>query len=181
MYLRSLNKVFKQPRCIFVWLITSLSIFVVVVWWPNFSLIEQILRMPNISLYTRLSLPISLLFSIATNFTPLTASYVVITVVLFGLNLAMISYYLKYRISNIKKSGLTLGFFGLLATLFGLGCSACGPLLITSLLSLFGASGILMFLPFKGEELGIIGVLMLLISIYMLAKEIESPSSCQLH
>ncbi len=180
MGLKTLLKVFRESRCIALWFAVSLIVFAIAVWWPNLALIVQVFKEPDVPVVFKLSLPLSLLTSISTNFTPLTAAYVILIALLFGVNVAMTVYYLRRRISEIKSGGLTLGFFGLIASLFSLGCAACGPLLITSLLSLFGASGVLAFLPFKGGELGILGAVMLLISIYLIGKQIDNPTSCRL-
>jgi len=87
---------------------------------------------------------------------------------------------LRRRIKEIKNSGITLGFLGIITSLFSLGCAACGPLLITTILSMFGASGILVMLPMKGGEFGIIGVALIVVSIYLTINQIENPIICRL-
>lgn len=49
-----------------------------------------------------------------------------------------------------------------------------------SILSLFGASWILSFLPLGGGEFGILGVILLTVSLYMTAKQIQNPAVCRI-
>lgn len=96
----------------------------------------------------------------------------------------MIIYFLKRRVKEVGKtkgqSGVAAGFLGITSGVFGVGCAACGSFILTSVLSLVGASGALAFLPFGGSEFGIIGVILLAIAIPMTAKQIENPLVCKI-
>ncbi len=173
-------KVFRKPLYALLALVVSATVFAFAVWFPNLPLIVKIMGHPGISLSQKLDLPISLLGSIATNFTRLSASYTVAIAVLFGVNLAMTTYFLKRRITEVKQSGIGTGIFGLASGVLGMGCAACGSLLLTSGLSLIGASGILAFLPLAGGEFGILGVILLSVSIYLSAKQIQNPAVCKI-
>lgn len=161
-------------------LITSTVVFAVAVWFPNLTLIVEIMGHPGISFSQKLDLPISLLGSIATNFTLLSASYTIAIALLFGVNLAMTIYFLRRKVSEVRQSGVATGFIGLASGVLGVGCAACGSLLLASGLSLVGASGILAFLPLAGGEFGILGVILLSVSIYLIAKQIQNPAVCKI-
>ena len=180
MLIQALQKVFRKPMYIPLTLITSLAVFAFAVWLPNIPLIVKVMGHPGIPFTRKFDLPISLLGSIVTNFTPLSATYTIAIAVLFGINLAMIIYFLRRRIDNMKQSGIATGFFGIMSGVVGMGCAACGSFLLTSILSLFGASSILSFLPLAGGEFGIIGVVLLVLAIYMTAKQIVNPLVCKI-
>ena len=180
MLFQALQKVFRKPIYILLALVTSFAVFAFAVWLPNISLIVKVMGHPGISLTQKLDLPISLLGSIATNFTLLSASYTIAIAILFGVNLAMIIYFLHRRIADVEQSGIATGFFGITSGVIGMGCAACGSFLLTSLLSLVGASGILAFLPLGGGEFGILGVILLSVSIYLTAKKIQNPAVCKI-
>ena len=95
---------------IFLALITSLVVFAFAVWLPNIPLIVKVMGHPGIPLTQKLDLPISLLGSIVTNFTLLSASYTIAIAVLFGLNFAMVTYFLRRRVDDVKQSGIATGF-----------------------------------------------------------------------
>ncbi len=181
MVFQALQKVFRRPLYILTTLVTSLGVFAFAVWLPNIPLIVKIMGHPGISLTQKLDLPISLLGSIVTNFTPLSASYTITIAVLFGVNLSMIIYFLRRRIDEVKQVGIATGFFGITSGVVGMGCAACGSFLLTSTLSFFGASGILAFLPLAGGEFGILGVILLAASLYMTAKQIQNPAVCKIN
>ena len=180
MIFQALQKVFRKPLYTLLALIVSAVVFAFAVWFPNISLIVEVMGHPGISFSQKLDLPISLLGSIATNFTLLSASYTIAIALLFGVNLAMTIYFLRRKISEVRQSGVATGFIGLASGVLGMGCAACGSLLLTSGLSLVGASGILAFLPLAGGEFGILGVILLLASIYLIAKQIQNPAICKI-
>ena len=180
MKLKTFSDIFRETKYFTLWFIVSTIIFAVAVWWQNLSLIFDIITSSNIPFISKIFIPLSLLGSITTNFTPWSEIYVITISVLFGANIAIVTYYLRRRIKEIKNSGITLGFLGIITSLFSLGCAACGPLLITTILSMFGASGILVMLPMKGGEFGIIGVALIVVSIYLTINQIENPIICRL-
>lgn len=179
MIIQALQKVLRKPIYLILALIISSAVFAFAVWLPNMPLILKVMRHPGIPLSQKLSLPISLLGSITTNFTKLSAFYTVAISVLFGVNFTMIAYFLRRRIAKVKQSGVATGVFGVISGVLGMGCAVCGSFLLTSILSLFGASGILVFLPLAGGEFGIIGVILILMSIRITAKQIQNPTVCR--
>jgi len=161
-------------------LTVSLAVFALAVLLPNASLIGIIVSSPNILLSQKLGIPFSLLGSIITNFTILSAISTIAIATLFGINVAMVLYFLRRKISEVKKIGITTGFLGVTSGIIGIGCAACGSLLLTSILSLFGASSILAFLPLAGGEFGILGVILLVISAHSIANQIQHPAICKI-
>ena len=135
----------------------------------------------GISFSQKLDLPISLLGSIITNFTPLSASYTVAIAVLFGINVSMVAYFLRRRVNEVKRAGVATGLLGITSGVVGMGCAACGSFLLTSMLLLVGVSGVLALLPLGGGEFGILGVILLGISLYMTAKKIQNPAICDIY
>lgn len=180
MLVQALQKVFRKPQYALLALITSAAIFAFAVWLPNLPLIVQIMGHSGIPFSQKLDLPISLLGSIVTNFTWLSASYTIAIAILFGMNIAMMVYFLRRRVDEVRQAGVATGLFGITSGVIGMGCAACGSLLLTSVLSLVGASGILAFLPLNGGEFGILGVVLLGTSLYMTAKKIQNPAICKI-
>jgi hypothetical protein len=179
MVFQALQKVFSKAAYLLIAFIASAIMFTFAAWLPNIRLIVSVIGSPYVSFSQKLGIPISLLGSITTNFTLLSASYTIAIAILFGINLAMIVFFLRRKITEVRQSGITTGFVGIASGMFGVGCAACGSFLLTSGLSLVGASGILAFLPLAGAEFGILGVILLSISIYLTAKQIQNPNICK--
>jgi len=178
MVIQALQKVFVKPIYVILALLTSVAVFVFAVWLPNIRLIATILGSSDASFTQKLEIPISLLGSISTNFSLFSASYTIAIAMLFGVNLSMIMYFLRRRITEVQQSGIAAGFLGIASGAFGVGCAACGSFILTSGLMLVGAGGVLSLLPLAGGEFGILGVILLAISIRLIAKQIQNPAVC---
>lgn len=181
MVLQALKKVFRNPAYTLLALFISVTVFVFATWLPNIRLIVRIMNHPGISFSDKVALPVNLIGSIATNFTLLSAIYTIIIAILFGMNVAMVAYFLKRRIVEVQQAGIGTGFLGITSGVLGMGCAACGSFLLTSILSLFGASWLLSYLPLAGGEFGILGVILLAISLYLTARKIQNPAVCKIN
>ncbi len=174
----ALQKVFRKPAYVVLALCVSASVFVLAVWLPNIRLVAGVVSSLDVPFVNKIQLPLSLLGSIGTNFTLLSATYTIVIAVLFGMYIAMITYFLKRRIKEVGQSGVATGFLGIASGVLGVGCAACGSFLLTSL-TLVGAGGVLTFLPLGGSEFGIIGAILLAVAVYMTAKKIVDPQVCK--
>ena len=90
------------------------------------------------------------------------------TSALSGILLSMILF--KFRLHNKITGKGFLGFIGSGISAFGVGCPTCGAFLF----GLIGLPFTLMYFPFKGVELQLFGILILLISIYLTGMSINS-------
>lgn len=179
MVFQALQRVFRKPLYVLLAAVVALATFAMAVWMPNLGLIAQIIADANATLSQKISLPLSLIGSIRTNFTLLTALYTIAIPILFGVNVAMMVYYLKRRMPAAKRMGLSAGFLGMASGALGVGCAACGSFILTSALSSFGAAGALFLLPLRGGEFGILGVVLLGASIALVSKQIQDPLVCK--
>lgn len=178
MVFEALQKVFRKPGLVILAVLVSALVFVLAVWLPNIRLVAVIVSSSDVPFVSKIQLPVSLLGSIGTNFTPLSATYTVIIAILFGVYIAMITYFLKRRIKEVGQGGVATGFLGIMSGVLGVGCAACGSFLLTSL-TLVGAGGVLTLLPLGGSEFGIIGAILLALAVYMTAKKIIDPQVCK--
>lgn len=177
----AIHRVFRNPRYATLSISTSLLVFAFAVWLPNLGLIATVINSPDASLPQKLAIPISLLGSIGTNFSAFSAAYTITIAILFGINLAMIAYFLRNKIAQVKQSGVAIGFVGITSGILGTGCAACGSFLLMSGLSFVGGAGALAFLPLGGQEFGILGVILLSTSIYLTARQLQSPAVCNIN
>ncbi|MEZ0209277.1 MAG: hypothetical protein ACAH17_03830 [Candidatus Paceibacterota bacterium] len=126
---------------------------------------------------TRLKLGLSTLFDISSSFTTSTLLLAGLGSLLGGINLSLAYTYMRLRGEVILHSGLYSGL-GLFAAFLGIGCVACGTALLSVLLGFFGFSAMLNFLPYQGEEIGYIGLLILCLATYSLSKKVMTPNVC---
>ncbi len=170
--------ILKNPLYLLLALIVSCAVFASAVLLPNRALLLSLWTDPSVSLGDKIVVPVSILGSIATNFSPLSASYTIAIAILVGINAVFIVYLLKN--GGVVWGGSSAGVAGIFSGVLGIGCAACGSLILMSLLSTTLGVSIVAFLPLKGEEFGIIGVMLLGAATYLLARQISKPPVCEI-
>jgi len=180
MLIAAFKQVFSSIRYLAIAGITAFAVFVLSAWLPNLGLVWQIVTSSTASIADKFSILTGLLGSIQTNFTAFSASYTIAIAILFGINAAMVVYYFRQRRQFFKQSGAATSFGGLVSGMFGIGCAACGTLVLSPFISLIGAGGLIAVLPFGGQEFGMLGVGILGFSIFLTAKKIQDPLICEI-
>lgn len=183
-HLNNLQAAFRQvfTRSSYLALASALSIvaFLLAVWFPNLGLIGEVFAGSNAPLAARLGVALSLLGGIGTNFTLLSAGYTIAIAVLFGITTAMIVYLLKQRQVAAAGQNIAIGSGGVASGVLGIGCAACGSLMLGAGLPFLGAAGALAVLPLNGAEFGILSVALLFVSLLLISKKIAEPIACPL-
>jgi len=87
---------------------------------------------------------------------------------LVGANLALTAYHLREH--GLAGGESASGLLGVALATLGAGCAACGAALLTGLLSLVGAAGVVTLLPLEGLEVAIVAGVVLLVSTHWIAQ-----------
>lgn len=103
------------------------------------------------------------------NYTAITLVLFILISLLFGVFISLLVYKIKASSKGKKSLNIIGGSGGLIAGIFGAGCPMCG----SAVFALFGAPLALFFMPFKGLELRVLSIILMLASIYFVSK-----SSC---
>lgn len=169
----AVGQVFARPSYITLAGALAMLAFLLAVWFPNFGLITEVFSASNAPLTAKLGIALSLLGGIGTNFSPLSAGYTIAIAVLFGIIAAMIAYLLKQRRVAAAGQTIAIGSGAVASGLLGIGCAACGSLILGAALPSVGAAGALVAaLPLNGEEFGILSVALLFVSLLLVSKSI---------
>lgn len=174
--MKALRLVFKNRNYVALTAAVSGIVFVLATWLPNLRLLWSVWTNASVALADKIILPIRLLESITTNFTALSASYTILIAILAGINVSLAVYLVRTRV--LSGGSVVAGLSGLFTGSLGVGCAACGSLVIASLLGTVTGVSLLALLPLKGGEFGILGVAFLGYSTYSLAKQITKPLVC---
>lgn len=175
----ALREVFHHFSYVLLAGVVSFGFFAFAVWLPNLRLIVHTLLQVDIAVSTKLALLLNLLQSIGTNFTIFSAIITIIIAILFGINIAMIAYFIKKRRAvDMQSSGIFAGIGGIGSGIVGIGCAACGSLVLGNILLLIGAGSIPALLPFKGREFSIISIGLTFTSIVLMGRKITKPPVC---
>ena len=100
-------------------------------------------------------------------FDPIQGGLLVAVAVLFGVDTAMVTYHLREH--GVSLSGGGGSALGAVLGALGAGCAACGSALLVGVLSLFGVSASLLFLPLDGLEFALLALFALLLSMFWVA------------
>ncbi len=179
MMYRALLLVLKRPRYIIPGIVTAAIIAAVTLLWPNLTLLRQVWFGDTTTWSYAGTMTWRLLIGSGESMGVLAVTLILITAGLLGLIVSMTWYVWreKRQVRSWRGLGVSTGG-GMLAALLGVGCAVCGPLLLGSILALFGAAGLLLLLPLHGAELSIIAIALLVYAWYALARIITAPNTC---
>lgn len=161
-------------------LLMGLLVLGTVILFPNRTLLATVFADSTVSLTDKLYLLWSLLGSLATNFTALSAVTTIITSFLVGTNISLIAYLYTRQKTRLSTGGIAVSSVGTFLAMFGVGCAACGSLVFTAFLSSVGGISLLTILPLQGQEIGILGALILSYATYYLLQKITKPLVCKI-
>ncbi len=112
---------------------------------------------------------LSLLFSLIRGTMTSLPPYAIITLALISIVGGMVVAFSIFIIRRQLALGISTSITGIMVSVFAPACPACA----LSLLSIVGLGGFLALLPFKGIELGVVGIVILLSSLMYLSKKIN--------
>ncbi len=171
MIIRVLSRALKNRRAVLIGALV-VCVFIVIM-----GLAPHVLLLGAVASYPRL---VAALF--LSTFSALGTGELLIfflTVLLLFVHITLLVFYIQKK-KTLGSIGLApAGLSGIIASLFGIGCASCGTVIGSSLLGVFGASGLLAALPFGGLELSALGIVIFVFSIYYLAKKINDPNVCE--
>ncbi len=175
---RALATVFRQWRYIVLTVTVAMLLFLLVAWIRNFWFLWYVFTTPAFSWGTRFSLLSGTfaMFRLNTTLPRLVLS--VTLVVLAGINVSLLVFYLKRRLTQAGGVGTSL--LGTVLGVLGIGCASCGSVILTLLIGFSATASFLGLLPLRGAEFGLAGVTLLLGSIYLTAKKINNPVLCKI-
>ena len=173
-----LAAVFRRPANVLVALGTSFFALFVALWLSNWELLKFIFFNGTFSLGSKIMILITSLGGIVTNFKAPSRVVTLSVIILLGINMAMFLHYMKIRIKADKASGA--GLAGTLLGMLGVGCAACGSVVLSSIFGTVFTAGVVGILPLDGLEFGLMGIVFLTLSIYLTSKKIVDPEVCKL-
>lgn len=172
----AIREVFRHVIYVILAFICAALLFMVMVYLPNFRLILNFVFNPNNPIGTKVGLLMGLLGGIQTNATAYSGTITILVSVLFGIDLAMLAYQWKRQV--FANGGFAGSAGGMISGVLGVGCSTCGSFLGTAIFASLGASGAIALLPLRGGEFGILGIVLLLLSITSISKTIQKSEVC---
>lgn len=175
-FLTSFKSVFTKIAYLLISLFVFTAVILFAIFLPNLSFLRHVADSSDFDLLTKVNIFAAMLGAINTNFTPLSRTLTLIVAALFSVNVSLSIYYFKRKFALEKSSGI--GILGILVGMLGVGCASCGSVVLTSFFGLGTTVVVIRALPLKGQEFGILGIVVLILGIYLTAKKIDDPLIC---
>lgn len=167
-----MRDVFGNPRYTFLAILTASGMFLVQAWFPLLPLLAQF----EDGARTLDILP-ALLAGSFTDIDSTMALFKLLISLFIGINVSLFVFYVRHRRTMPSSTNTAVGLVGMAASLFGIGCAACGSAIFVSLLGTGGAA-LFAFLPAGGYELNTVGIFLLALSCFFLVRAINKPGIC---
>lgn len=158
-------------------LVGSLTVLVAILLASHQTLLVSYYQLPSTGVVDEIQLILRLLLAAPIAIGWFAFSGVVLLCLWIGMTAALAVYTVRHTANFRWRAFGQLGL-GSVSALIGLGCVACGPLLLGGLLSLLGATGVILLLPWHGTELLIIAVPLLWYATYSTARVLQAPPTC---
>jgi hypothetical protein len=133
----------------------------------NLTLVFDLVIGGSLPFADRLAIMLELFPFVGTSFGPIQGALLYLVGILTGVDVAMAVYHFREHGVSVREGGAST--VGIVLGALGAGCAACGSAILLGLLSLFGITTSLLFLPLEGLEFAILAVVVLTLSIYWLA------------
>jgi uncharacterized BrkB/YihY/UPF0761 family membrane protein len=172
-----LKKIFQQKFYRKIFILLNLIFILLYFFFINFFSAVQIFSVPIFTKAEQWNIFFHSIFDISI----LHNILMLILVIFFILSISLffiLFYILFNETKKINKSKSVWGLIGMFISILGLSCATCGIGLLASILSLFGLSGIVVYFPLHGLEIGYLGVIILNITNHILLKRIKNPFIC---
>jgi len=171
------SRSFYLSLVIFLFLITLLINFLINAIVLNYDLLIFTLTSGLFGFSTQAEILFNALASV-TALPPISLTAIIILSALLAIEISLFIFYFKKQLVFRREAGL--GFSAIAVSFFGLGCSACGSLVLSSLIGLAATTAVISFLPWEGLEFGLLGIFILLLAIYLTAYKISLPDNCKI-
>lgn len=145
--------------------VVALTLFVTSL---NVTLVSDLVIGGDLSLTNRLVVLLELYPFVGTSFSPLQGVLLYLVAALAGVDVAIASYHFREHGVDLRQGGTST--VGVVFGTLGAGCAACGSAVLVGLLSLFGVSTALLWLPLDGLEFALLGIVVLFLSIHWLTE-----------
>jgi hypothetical protein len=169
--------VFSRPFYITVAVVIGVIFFISNLWLINYEYLSFVIFNDLLGVGAKLKLAFNIPDLLRIRFGNLDLFLSLTISILLGINMSSLWYFFKKQMAVSKE--LSSSLIGAIVSALGLGCASCGSVVISSVLGIGASSAFIGVLPFGGNEFGILGILILLYSIYAIAKKIDNNFACK--
>lgn len=175
-FLQTLKDIFGRPGYAVFAIAVFLAVMLFAIWLPNITFVAHTTTSSSFTLGQKVSILTSSLGAIQTNFTFLSRILTITAAMLFAVQASLIVFYLRRHIR--LQSAARVSGMGIVSGLLGVGCAACGSVILSSLFGATATASFIGVLPLKGQEFGFLSIGMLGLSLFLTTRKIQNPLTC---
>jgi len=172
----TLKELYRRPWFIALSGVVACVVFSVIILLPNFPLLRVTFASDYFSFSEKFWTLVGSFGSFESNFTRFSQVTTILVSLLIGVQVSLLILYIRKRTQMQKSIGVST--IGTIISLLGVGCTACGSVILSSIFGISAVTSVLGLLPLKGVEITIIGLLILLWSVWYTAYRYSSPITC---
>ncbi len=172
-----MKKLLRHPRYLFLVLTIACVVYLTSIWAGDLRFLARIYADTKITNEKFIPLAEQLLLTSLQTAPMERVVPLALTAILVGLIGALFVLYVRTHGALPGHSGTASGVVGGIASVLGVGCAACGSLVLTSLFGV-GSVGALSLLPYQGAEIEYVGIFLLTLSAFLLHRALSRPRVC---
>lgn len=176
MYIKSFVRVFTDFRYIALALGITLLLFVFSAYLMNHGFVSFVLNSTHYTFFERCHLIWTIFPTFFNSTKGISFIFTSLAFILSGFNVALLTFYIRHRVKQQRAVGI--GLLGIIIGMFGVGCGACGSVILTTTLGVVTGTKLLGSLPFAGLEFSALSIIIVLASSWYLLKTINNPNVC---
>ena len=165
----------------FSWVITTLGgglFIVLVVVFTQLQVLRYVFTAPTFTGGDKMRAFFASFGALQTNFGLTQQIILVVSALLFGITIASVVFYARRQFIAVRSAGFPL--FGAIVGILGVGCSACGSVVITAALGTGASVFVARYFPLQGLEFSLIGLLIMGFALYSIFKKIVEGGVCKI-
>ena len=173
-----MRRVFSRPGYLLGTFVMAGVIVTLIIWLQNASLITHIALDPDISATSATGLILSLSWGAFEDASLPAKAYMILLASAVATNMVLLLFYYRMHRSAPSLFSITGNLTGIVFASLGFGCAACGSVFVTALFATVGGTGLIALMPLHGMEVGILGIVLLILSAWHLSSSIQRPPTC---
>jgi len=179
-YLYSLIRIVSKPAYFTVVVLVALSVILLSNLLSVYKFLKWVVVTDLLTFFSKLKIVWSwgVIGGWSINSTLASRLIIVIVALLAGINVSVLVFYFRKKFKLQKSAGL--GVIGVFTSFLGIGCTACGSVILSTIFGLGATAAVLNYLPLKGYEIGLFSIILLLVSTYNIIKKINNPVLCEI-
>lgn len=163
------------------WIIATLGggfFIVLVVVFTQLQVLRYVFTAPTFTSGDKMRAFFASFGTLQTNFELTQQIILVVSALLFGVTIASVVFYARRQFKAVRSAGFPL--FGAVVGILGVGCSACGSVIITAVLGTSASVFVAKYFPLQGLEFSLVGLLIMGFALHTILKKIVAGGVCQI-